>query len=191
MKRLSVISVVLVSLLTLGLLFVSCDSPEDAVPAADDLSFVGARGDNTVIITISQADPSRAVLTPKSGNFYTIKEENTLISKGKITIVGNRWTFTPSPDSPGNKTAFNATYSNETLTIDSIPDTEITGLTAAKGNGVIDERPSLTGTVTISKKTSIKVGDTLIAAATAQELKPGSGSVAMTLLKRQIAPLTR
>ena len=155
-------------------MFVSCDFSDPDTGGGKDpagggnpvvdapLSFTGTSGGKIVTITISQTDPSRVVLTPKSDDYYAITENTTLISKGKITITGSTWLFMPSSDSPGDKTQFNATYSNETLTIPSIPGTDISGLIATKGDGATDARPTLTGTVTIDS-TLPKVGTTLTA----------------------------
>jgi len=154
MKRFSVVLSILAGLLVLGLALASCDLDLGNGGASTPLSFTGTSDGKTVTIIISETDPSRAVLTPKSGNFYEIKANNTRISVGKITISGSKWTFTPSNDSPGSKTQFTGTFSNDTLSIASIPGTDITGLKADKDDG---NKPNLTGTVTINN-TSPTVG---------------------------------
>jgi len=170
MKKLRILSVIMVSLLTLGLIFVSCDNGITPSSGAvdDPLLLTGTSSGKTVTVKISQTDSSKAVLTPKSGNFYEIRVDNVLVSKGKISINGSTWSFIPSPDSPGPKTSFAASFSNGVIFISNIPGTNISDLTATKGGGTtavdpdLDTRPNLTGTVTISN-TSPVVGATLTA----------------------------
>jgi len=192
MKGFRIISVILVSLLTLGLLFVSCDMlgslfGEDEDPVVyEDLSFTGKSGDKTVTITISRPKSSKAVLDPKSGDSYTIELGDEIISEGTITITDSKWVFKPSEDSPGDKTEFNATYSNsnETLIFESTTNANISGLTATK-DGTTNEKPALTGTVTITG--TAKVGQTLTVNTSAlggsgtisYQWKRGSGSTAI------------
>jgi hypothetical protein len=166
MKKLSILSIALASLLTLALVFVSCNdgsTPGSTAATDDPLVLTGISGDSIVTVKISQTNPSKAVLTPKGGEFYEIKEDNVLISKGKISITGNRWWFIPSSDSPCSGTSFFANYRDEILEIPSIPDTDISNLTVSKdGDYTTPAKPDLTGTVTINN-TSPKVGNTLTA----------------------------
>jgi hypothetical protein len=178
----------LVILLALCLVLAACASDSDSSdnddtttiipPQYDDpLIFSGKRGGKTVTVTISQTDPSKAVLTPKAGDSYGIRLVNTVISTGKIAVNGSAWIFTPSSDSSGTKTPFNATYykDNNTLFFPILPDSDFTNLivsangsnTSTGNNGNDGDNslpgiPVLTGTVSINN-TSPVVGDTLTA----------------------------
>jgi len=109
----------------LAMVFLGCSNPTSSNSTVDDpLVRRGTINGKSVEITISRTDLSKAaVLTPRVGDFYTIKLAGTIISKGKISSVDNgALTFTPSADSPGPKEPFKGTYSsNGTLSVPSIP----------------------------------------------------------------------
>jgi len=172
-----IISAALACLLAFGLALFSCDFGELPNGSASDspLILTGTSGGRIITITISHTDPSKAVLTPSTGDYYEIKADSTLVSKGKLSVNGSIFIFTPSADSPGANTPFSATYSDDILVIPEIPGTGISNLAAAKDGvdipGVLHD---LTGTVTIDN-TSPKVGDTLTAT-----YSGGNGSGAAT-----------
>ena len=97
--------------LALGMAFIGCSDPSSSISTANDpLVYRSTSGGKTVEITISRTDLSKAVLTPRVGDFYMVKLSGAIISKGKITSTkSDALTFTPSADSPGPKTAFTAT----------------------------------------------------------------------------------
>jgi len=166
MRKLRILLAILAYLLTLGLVLFSCDFgtlPVNSKAKDDPLILIGTSGSKTVTIKISQTDLSKAVLAPKGGEFYEIKADGTLVSRGILSINGSIWIFIPSSDSPGEKTSFSATYNEEILVISDIPGTDISNLAAAKnGVNIPGAMPDLTGTVTISSALP-KVGDTLTA----------------------------
>jgi len=98
-------------LLAFFLALVGCSNPAGTTVAEDSpRTYTGTSNGNTVTITIYRSDPdAKAVLSPKSGDYYKIWENNTLVSSGKITVSGSKITFKPGSNSPGaNKTEFTA-----------------------------------------------------------------------------------
>ncbi|MDR1802784.1 MAG: hypothetical protein LBQ94_04190 [Treponema sp.] len=107
--------------LAIGLIFAGCDLfAAFEKDTAEPLVLTGTSDGKALTITIRQGNSSRAVLTPKSGDNYEIRLANELVSKGKLSISGSAWTFTPSSDSP-NKYVANAVYSNGTLSNLTVP----------------------------------------------------------------------
>ena len=157
MKKFSLFLVCLI-ILASSLAFITCDDGSKDGQVDDPLIFTGTSGGKTVTIKISQTDPSKAVLTPREGDFYEIRLAGEVISRGTISINGNIWEFNPSSDSPGTKTPFTATYTNNSLFFSGIPGTSIANLTVTVSvtstipgvnNGNNGNKPALTGTVTI------------------------------------------
>ena len=155
--------------LAIGLVLAGCDLSERST--ADPLVLTGTSDGKALKITINQGNSSRAVLTPKSGDYYEIRLDNVLVSKGTLSVSGRDWTFNPSQDSPNKNTA-TAVFSGGTLSSLTVPGTAISNAQASTAGN--NEKPLITGTVTIDK-TSPKVGDTLTAA-----YSPGNGSGAAT-----------
>jgi hypothetical protein len=130
----------LAMVLVLGLAFLGCSNPSSNSTVDDPLVLKDTVNKKVVEITISRTNPSKAVLTPKVGDYYVIKLDGVVISKGTLTQVNNgEITFTPSADSPGaNKTAFTGTLSSAgNLSIPSIPYSggTITGIVANSSGG--------------------------------------------------------
>ena len=162
-------------LFAVGLLLAGCDiSPISEKDNVETLVLTGTSNGKTLTIKIIQGGSSRAAYAPKTGDSYEIWLGSDLVSKGQITVNGSNWTFMPANDSP-NKSTVNVTYTNGTISNLTVPGAGISnasvsangsGSPSGGNNGTTnnngDEKPVLTGTVTIDK-TSPKVGDTLTA----------------------------
>ena len=119
--------------LIFGFILAGCGGGTSSGGIVDDpLILYGTSGGKQLIIRISQTDPYKAVLTVVGGEFYEIHWGAELISRGKISVKGSEWLFTPSSGSPGTKTPFSASYSNGILSKLSIPGTSISNLSAGK-----------------------------------------------------------
>jgi ABC-type sugar transport system substrate-binding protein len=64
---------------------------------------------------------SSSVLSPRTGDFYVIRLNSNIISRGTINYSSGTLTFRPSSDSPCPKNNFNGTLSDSGLNIPSMP----------------------------------------------------------------------
>jgi len=89
-------------------------------------------GESVEIIISKTPISSRAVA---NGDYYVIKVNNVVISKGKITVEGNEGSYSFIPDSNygGNDFKFSVTLSDKVLAIPSIPGSSIAGIFKSLG----------------------------------------------------------
>jgi len=126
--------------LALGLTFLGCSNPASNSTVDEPLVLKDTVNGKVVEITISRTDPSKAVIKPQKGDYFVIKLDGVVISKGTVTQVSTSgtMTFKPSEDSPGPKTEFTGTLSSGgELSIPSIPyeGGTITGVNADSSGG--------------------------------------------------------
>ena len=126
--------------MALGLTLLGCSNPASNSTVDEPLVLKDTVDGKVVEITISRTDPSKAVIKPQKGDYFVIKLDGVVISKGTVTQVtsSGAMTFKPSADSPGPKTEFTGTLSSGgALSIPSIPyeGGTITGVNADSSGG--------------------------------------------------------
>lgn len=113
----------LVAVLTVVLMAACGNGTTEASNGNDDpLVYSDIIDGKVVEITVSRTDLSRAVLTPRAGDYYVIKSDGVVVSKGRVTkVVNGEATFTPDADSPGGTEVFTGTFGTGILSIPRIP----------------------------------------------------------------------
>jgi sugar lactone lactonase YvrE len=112
-----------VYLLALAVLFAACDtgtggdgsSPGPDTITNDPVTYSNASENIELKIARTEAELSKAAITPQNNDWYILKHKGVEISRGTITVSGTGWTFKVSAG--GKVTSdFSATLSGETLT---------------------------------------------------------------------------
>jgi sugar lactone lactonase YvrE len=123
MNKRCIVSGVLVYLLALAVLFAACDTgtggdgsgPGPGTITNDPVTYSNASENIELKIARTEAELSKAAITPQTNDWYILKHKGVEISRGTLTVNGTRWTFKVSAG--GKVTSnFSATLSGETLT---------------------------------------------------------------------------
>jgi hypothetical protein len=120
MNKKFIFSGVLVYLLALTVLFAACDTGGGGGGSSintitnDPVTYSNASAKIELKIARTEADLSKAAITPQTNDWYILKHNGVEISRGTLTVNGGNWTFRVSS---GKVTSnFSATLSGGTLT---------------------------------------------------------------------------